>query len=135
MNATKYPNCRESFAAWTEFSEREPVKTDSMMLSNALGKIADAALEILQASPSVENKAVFWEWELRNESLLEQSGDVYFLYMSKLFTGTYISLGVRLRSRMEACSHIDFAQLACSTCVQSRQQVAPLSISNTRHGR
>ncbi|KAI4123811.1 MAG: hypothetical protein LQ341_007149, partial [Variospora aurantia] len=87
MKATKYPNCRESFAAWIEFSERETVKTDSMMLSNALGKIADAALEILQASPSVENKAIFWEWELRNESLLEQSGDVYFLYMSKLFTG------------------------------------------------
>ncbi|KAL8975237.1 MAG: hypothetical protein Q9197_000540 [Variospora fuerteventurae] len=87
MKATKYSNCRESFAAWIEFSEREPVKTDSMMLSNALGKLADAALEILQASPSVENKAVFWEWELRNESLLEQSGDVYFLYLSKLFTG------------------------------------------------
>ena len=60
---------------------------DSMMLSSALGKIADAALEILQADPTVANRALFWGWERRNESLLEQLGDVYFLYISKMFTG------------------------------------------------
>lgn len=89
MKATKYADSKETFDAWKEFSERESVQADSSMLSTALGKIADAALEILMATPSQENKALFWDWQRRNETLLEQLNDVYFLYMSKLFTGRF----------------------------------------------
>ncbi|KAL8866791.1 MAG: hypothetical protein Q9198_008756, partial [Flavoplaca austrocitrina] len=84
MKATQYADSKETFEAWIEFSERDAVQADPSMLSTALGKIADAALEMLVAEPSVENKALFWEWQRRNELLLEQSDDVYFLYMSKL---------------------------------------------------
>ncbi|KAL8916572.1 MAG: hypothetical protein Q9208_008443 [Pyrenodesmia sp. 3 TL-2023] len=89
MKATTYPNCHESFRVWTNFTEEDEVESDSFVLSLALGKVADAALEVLQASPSAENKAIFWECQRRNEALLQGSGDAYFLYMSKLFTGTH----------------------------------------------
>ena len=92
MKVTKYANSKETFDAWIEFSEREAVQADPSMLSTALGKIADAALEMLVAAPSVENKALFWEWQRRNELLLEQSDDVYFLCMSKLFTSRFFFL-------------------------------------------
>ncbi|KAL8726743.1 MAG: hypothetical protein Q9166_006538 [cf. Caloplaca sp. 2 TL-2023] len=90
MKATSYSGSQESFKVWTEFSEEEAVKADQSILSTTLGKVADAALELLQAAPTLENKSIFWEWQRRNESLLQQSGDAYFLYMSKLFTGVYI---------------------------------------------
>lgn len=87
MKATTFANSKESFMAWTEFSEEVRIKEDSSILLWSLEKIADAALEILQADPSLENKAVFWQCQRRYESLLQELGDVYFLYMSKLFTG------------------------------------------------
>lgn len=62
------------------------MKADSKLFSTALGKAAEAALEVLQTAPNVANKASFWKWQRQNEILLEQLGDVYFLYMSKLFT-------------------------------------------------
>ena len=87
MKATAYSSSQETLDAWTEFSRNDSVAEDSMMLSSALGKIADAALEILRADPTVANRALFWEWERRNELVLEQLGDTYFLYVSKMFTG------------------------------------------------
>ncbi|KAL8859767.1 MAG: hypothetical protein Q9178_003882 [Gyalolechia marmorata] len=85
--AMTFPNSEASFRFWTEFSEEEMVKADSSISSNTLAKAAEAALEILQADASIDNKAVFWEWQRRYESLLQSLGDVYFLYMSKFFTG------------------------------------------------
>ena len=87
MKATTYADSQESFEAWSGFCGEESVEADSTLLSTALGKAADAALATLQATPTLENKARFWDWERRNESMLEQLGDVYFLYMSKVFTG------------------------------------------------
>ena len=87
MKTTAYSSSQETLDAWTKFSGDDSVAADSMMLSSALGKIADAALEILQADPTVANRALFWKWELQNESVLEQLGDVYFLYISKILTG------------------------------------------------
>ena len=66
---------------------KKPVKEDSKLLSTALGRIADTAFEVLQVAPTVANKASFWEWQWKNEELLEQLGDLYFLYMSKLYKG------------------------------------------------
>ncbi|KAL9053204.1 MAG: hypothetical protein Q9206_004022, partial [Seirophora lacunosa] len=86
MRATKYADSKATLDAWIKFSEKGSVQADSSMLSRAFGNIADAALETLVATPSIENKAFFWEWQRKNESLLEQLNDVYFLYMSKLFT-------------------------------------------------
>lgn len=70
-----------------EIGWRRLSKSRSFMLSTVLGKTADRALEILHATPTVSKKAIFWEWQRRNETLLQKSGDVYFLYMSRLFTG------------------------------------------------
>lgn len=90
MRATKYADSKATLDAWIKFSEKGSVQADSSMLSRAFGNIADAALETLVATPSIENKAFFWEWQRKNESLLEQLNDVYFLYMSKLFTGKFL---------------------------------------------
>ncbi|KAL8977465.1 MAG: hypothetical protein Q9205_006739, partial [Flavoplaca limonia] len=115
MKATQYADSKETFDAWIEFSERDAVQADSSMLSTALGKIADAALEMLVADPSVENKALFWEWQRRNELLLEQSDDVYFLYMSKLLNGQsalslFDEFGAMLRLHEDlATRHPDFS--------------------------
>ena len=96
MKATTYSDSRESFRVWTDFSKEESVKADSSILSSTLGKIADAALETLQASPSVENKAIFWKWQRRNESLLQRLGDSMYIsqpffwetvFFSQLFMG------------------------------------------------
>ena len=87
MEATAYSSSQETLDAWTKFSREDSVAADSRILSSALGKIADAALEILQAEPTPANRALFWEWQRRNESVLEKLGDVYFLYISKIFTG------------------------------------------------
>ena len=91
MKVTTYSDSNESFRSWTDFCKDELVKDDPLILSSAHGKVANAALEILQAAPSVENKAIFWEWQRQNEFLLQRSGDIYFLYLSKLFTGMFIS--------------------------------------------
>ncbi|KAL8912475.1 MAG: hypothetical protein Q9172_007494, partial [Xanthocarpia lactea] len=85
--AMTFPNGQASFRFWTEFCDEEMVKADSSILSNTLDKAAGAALDILQVNPSIDNKAIFWEWQRRYESLLQNLGDVYFLYMSKFFTG------------------------------------------------
>ena len=87
MKATAYSSSQETLDAWTEFSRDDSVAADSMILSSALGKIADAALEILQADPTLANKALFWESQLRNESILEELGDLSLLCVSKMFTG------------------------------------------------
>ena len=71
------------------------VKADSSILSNTLDKAAEAALDLLQANPSIDNKAIFWKWQRRNESLLQSLGDVYFLYMSKFFTGPFLLMSLR----------------------------------------
>lgn len=89
MKATTYSDCQQSFRAWVDFSQEEDVEADSFILPSALGKIAESALELLQANPSAENKAVFWEYQRRNEALLQSSGDLYFLYISKFFTGMH----------------------------------------------
>ncbi|KAL8700752.1 MAG: hypothetical protein Q9201_005280 [Fulgogasparrea decipioides] len=118
MKATTFPDSKESFRSWTEFSEEEMVKADSSILSSALEKISEAALEILQADPSLNNKAVFWQWQRRYESLLESLGDVYFLYMSKLFVGQaalslFDELGASIRMHEEF--HIQYPQFALWT--------------------
>ncbi|KAL8663598.1 MAG: hypothetical protein Q9202_003786 [Teloschistes flavicans] len=132
MKATTFANSKESFTAWTDFSEEDLVKEDSSILLWSLEKIADAALEILQANPSLENKAVFWQCQRRYESLLQELGDVYFLYMSKLFTGqTALSLFDELGAsiKMHEEFHAQYPKFALWTLmIAGKRTVALLHV-------
>lgn len=58
----------------------------------SLEKIAEAAFEILQADPSLEEIFFFWQCQRRYGSLLQDVVDAYFLYIRELFTGTCVAL-------------------------------------------
>lgn len=66
---------------WVSFLESPLVLEDSRMKSTALCKIAGAALEILQKHPNDSNKQNFWQWQSKADSMLEELGDVYFLFL------------------------------------------------------
>ena len=71
---------------------KKPVKEDSKLLSTALERIVEAAFKVLEATPTVANKASFWEWQWKYEELLEQLGDLFFLYRSKVYKGQFALL-------------------------------------------
>lgn len=102
MKAIPFANSNESFRSWTQFAQEDLIKEDLSILLWCLEKTAEAALEILQADPSIENKSVFWQCQRRYESLLQDLGDVYFLYMSKLFTGVFCAAHILHRT---SCSN------------------------------
>ena len=66
---------------WLSFLESPLVLEDSRVKSTALGKIADAALEILEKHPSETNRQFFWHWQSKADSTLEELGDILFLFL------------------------------------------------------
>ncbi|KAL9119341.1 MAG: hypothetical protein Q9187_004105 [Circinaria calcarea] len=71
---------------WVSFLESPLVLEDSRMKSTALCKIADAALEILQKHTDDSNRQIFWQWQSKADSMLEELGDIYFLFLGFIYT-------------------------------------------------
>ncbi|KAL8777868.1 MAG: hypothetical protein Q9194_002315 [Teloschistes cf. exilis] len=101
MKATPFANSKESFRSWTQFAQEDLIKEDLSILLWCLEKIAEATLETLQADPSIENKALFWQCQRRYESLLQDLGDVYFLYMSQTALSLFDELGPSIKMHEE----------------------------------
>ncbi|ERF75709.1 hypothetical protein EPUS_01539 [Endocarpon pusillum Z07020] len=81
LRSSNFPDPSMQLKLWERFSEQPAVQKDGFMMSTALTKAAEAALEVLTATPSQENREIFWRWQNRQEALLEELGDSYFLYL------------------------------------------------------
>jgi hypothetical protein len=81
LRSANIPDPAMQLKFWEVFSEQPAVQKDGFLMSTALTKAAEAALEVLTATPSKENREIFWRWQSRQEALLEELGDTYFLYM------------------------------------------------------
>lgn len=71
---------------WSQFIDQVSDTGDFYIISTALWDLVSAALGILQETPNEENIKLFWHWQLRAESLLEEVGDIYFLYLFHVTT-------------------------------------------------
>ncbi|KAF7507528.1 hypothetical protein GJ744_010319 [Endocarpon pusillum] len=89
LSSSNIPDPSMQLKLWEMFSEQPAVQKDGFMMSTALTKAAGAALEVLTATPSQENKEIFWRWQNRQGALLEELGDSYFLYMGHLSTAEH----------------------------------------------
>lgn len=81
LRSSQSPSPDVQLRLWETFSEQPAVQKDGFMISTALTQAAEAALEVLAANPTQENRETFWRWQNRQEALLEQLGDTYFLYL------------------------------------------------------
>jgi CHAT domain-containing protein len=86
LRSSNIPDPGMQLKIWEMFSEQPAVQNDGFMMSTALTKAAEAAVEVLTAAPSQENREIFWRWQSRQEALLEELGDTYFLYLGHLVT-------------------------------------------------
>jgi CHAT domain-containing protein len=86
LRSSKIPDPGMQLKLWEMFSEQPAVQKDGFMMSTALTQAAEAALEVFTATPSQENREIFWRWQSRQEALLEALGDTYFLYLGHLGT-------------------------------------------------
>lgn len=87
LKSTTFSDPQQNLQSWITFYNQSSVKMDDYMMCEALGKAAQAALEILQRNPNEESKSNFWQWQLKAEDLLDQVGDLYTRYSSRVGTG------------------------------------------------
>lgn len=71
---------------WVQFIEKVSSTVDYYIISIAMTAAADNALEVLKKTPSDINRKIFWHWQSLTESILEEVGDVYFLYVGRTAT-------------------------------------------------
>jgi hypothetical protein len=81
LRSSQSPSPDVQLRLWETFSEQPAVQKDGFMISTAITQAAEAALEVLAANPSQENREIFWRWQNSQEALLEELGDTYFLYL------------------------------------------------------
>jgi CHAT domain len=86
LRYANFPDPTTKLKRWEMFSEQPAVQNDGFLMSTALTQAADAAYAVLTATPSQENREIFWRWQSRQEALLEELGDTYFLYMGHAAT-------------------------------------------------
>ena len=91
LRSANIPDPSMQLKLWEMFSEQPAVQKDGFLMSTTLTKAAEAALEVLTATPSPENREIFWRWQSRQEALLEGLGDTYFLYMGHSATADFAS--------------------------------------------
>lgn len=89
LRSSSIPDPSMQLKLWAMFSEQPAVQKDGFMMSTALTKAAEAALQVLTATPSQENREIFWRWQNRQEALLEELGDSYFLYLGHSCTAEH----------------------------------------------
>lgn len=71
---------------WVQFIEHASSTEDYYIISTALTAAADNALEVFRKTPSDINRKIFWQWQPLAESMLEEVGDIYFLYIGRIAT-------------------------------------------------
>lgn len=74
-------NPHHSLQKWVDFAESLSETEDSSELSSAWEKAAAAAHDILKSDANDENRKRFWKLQSLQESLLENLGDVYTIYL------------------------------------------------------
>lgn len=87
LRSTTFSDSQQNLQSWVTFYDRSSSTMDYYMMCEGLGKVAEAALEILQRNSNEENKSNFWQWQLKAEDLLDRVGDLYTRYLSRAATG------------------------------------------------
>lgn len=87
LKALSHADKTEVLRSWATFSEDLRVKSDHFILSTALNIASDVALDILKTNPSYRNRDIFWQWYKKAESMNENLGDVWKLYIARQATG------------------------------------------------
>ena len=87
LKASCFISPSAEFEAWTEMFREVSSSGDFNLMTTASTKAANAALEIFQEICTDQNRKTFWQWQSQAETLLENAGDLYFLYLGHVTTG------------------------------------------------
>lgn len=75
------------FERYMVFSNDPVVQGDAYILSTALTRGLDVAIDVLEKDPSSRNREAFYKWSKKTETLLQEIGDVAHLFINRLATG------------------------------------------------
>lgn len=87
QKASNYTSASAELKAWTETFHELSSSGDSHLVTTACTKAANAALQIYQETRTDEDGKMFWQWQSQAENLLENAGDLYFMYIGHVTTG------------------------------------------------
>ena len=87
LRTSQFTNASTEFEAWTELCHEMESSIDDSSLTTATTKASEAALQLFKLDPTDENRKVFWRWQSQAEKLLENAGDLYFMFLGHVTTG------------------------------------------------
>ena len=87
QKASNYSSASAESKAWTETFRESSSSGDFNLVTTACTKAASAALQIYQETRTDEDRKTFWQWQSQAESLLENAGELYFMYVGHYTTG------------------------------------------------
>lgn len=87
QKASTYTSASVELKAWTETFHLLSSSGDYYLVTSACSKAADAAFQIYEESHTDEDRKTFWQWQSQAESLLENAGDLYFMYLGHVNNG------------------------------------------------
>ena len=87
QKASSYTSASAELKVWTKMFCELSSSEDFNLMTSACTKTANAALPIYQETLADEDSKTFWKWQLQAEELLENAGDLYFMYLGHVTTG------------------------------------------------
>ena len=88
LKSSQFASAATEFSAWTELCHEVSESVDASVLTSASKKASEAALQVFKLDPSDENRKIFWRWQSQAEKSLENAGDLYFMFLGHVTTGT-----------------------------------------------
>ena len=86
LKANDFADHKESFNAWKQFFDECSNLGDLSVVTSACSKVADAAFQIYKDTRLEQDRIIFWSWQSQAEKLLEDVGDLYFMYLGHITT-------------------------------------------------
>ena len=87
LKSSQFTSAAAGFKAWTELCDEVSNSIDASVSTSATKKASEAAFQIFKLEPTDENRKVFWRWQSQAEKLLENAGDLYFLFLGHVTNG------------------------------------------------
>ena len=87
QKTSNYTSASAELKVWTETFGELSSSGDFNLVTTVCTKAANAALQIYQETHTEEDKKTFWQWQSLAENLLENAGDLYFMYLGHVTTG------------------------------------------------
>ena len=87
LKLSQFASASMEFEAWTALCHEVSKSLDIFARTSATTRASEAALRIVRENPTDENREIFWKWQSQAEELLENAGDLYFMYLGHVTTG------------------------------------------------